>query len=222
MVRRGLNIMPTALIVAVFVLLSSWAFIVLADPSPGTYQFVMLLTVPVTVLASIAAIVGAVLCCLVPRDSGLHKLAFPAAGCLLLALLFALLTFAVRALSANPGGKVTALDPSLYWPSDLLAFAGAIVFLYFLRGVAEHFKNVRLGKSVMWCIIGVGVSPLVFLFIYLLLAATNSVVGGKGDGLGILSSLVFSIIIGANLFWFLRVLGEVRRTVEKGYLGAMA
>ncbi len=222
MVRRGLSIIPTALIVSVFALLACWSFILMADPGPRTYQTVMLLTVPVTVLAMIVAIIGGALCCLVPRDSGLHKLALPAAGCLLGALLVALLTFGVRASSSDAATRANALAPGAFWPAGLLAFAGAVVFLFFLRGVARHFKSTRLAQTVLWCIGGVGASPLLFLFLYMLLAATNSVIGGKGDGLGIIAGLVLYIIIGADLIWFLNVLGEVRQTIEKGYLGATA
>lgn len=222
MVRRGLSVIPYGLVIAAFVLLGNRSFVLMADPRPETYRIAMLITVPVTVLATIAALLGGALCCLVPRDSGLHKLALPATACLLGALLVALLTFGVRAGSSVPSTRANALEPSAYLPADLLAFAGGIVFLFFLRGVAGFFKNQRLAKSVLWSIVGIGASPLLFLFVYLLLSATNSVVGGKGEGLSIVAHLVLFIIIGADMIWFLRVLGEVRQTVEKIYLGARA
>jgi hypothetical protein len=153
----------------------------------------------------------------VPPESGLRTLAIAAAGCLLLALLVALLTLGISGFV--PRGE---LAPAAYLPTDLLAFAGGMVFLFFLRGVALAFKNVRQAQGVLWCIIGVGASPVLYLFIYLLLTATNAAVGGDGKGLAILNGVVLYLIIGIDLFWFLRVLGEVRRILEKSYLGSLA
>ena len=109
----------------------------------------------------------------------------------------------------NKAGEPDALDWGLYVPCFLLAFAGGIVFLLFLRSVARFFKNQRLVQGVLWCIIGVGASPLLFMVIYMLLWATKEAVRGDGSRLAILSGIVLYVIIGADLFWFLRSLGEV-------------
>jgi hypothetical protein len=222
MVRRGLSIIPPAVLIALFVLLGTVAFLKMADPDRTTYEVVMLLVVPVTVLSLTAAVLGGAMCSLVPAESGLRKLALAAAGCLLGALGLGLLILAYRVFAMKQAGKPSALDSGSYWPCYLLAFAGGMVFLLFLRGVARFFKNQRLVQSILWCMIGIGASPLVFLVIYFLLWATSAAVGGDGSGLAILSGLVLYTIIGADLFWFLRVLGEVRQTVAKGYLGAAA
>jgi hypothetical protein len=222
MVRYGLAIIPPGLVVATFVLLGSRAFLYLYAPELKTYQMVMLVTVPVTVLATLVALVGGGLCCLVPPETGLRRLAQAAAACLLAGQLVALLTLGFRVLFSGPAGKAAALATSAYIPADLLAFAGGLVFLFFLRGVARYFKNQRVSQSVFVCILVVGGSPLLFFFIYLLLTVTNALVGGDGTGRDILAGLVLYGISGVDLFWFLHVLSDVRRTVERGYLGAMA
>src|SRR5262249_47917535 len=160
-------------------------------------EMIVLVAVPVTVLATIAAVLGAALCSLVPAESGLRYLAMAAAGCLLLALLVALLTLGISGFVPKKG----ELAPTAYLPPGFLAFAGGLVFLFFLRGVALAFKNVRQAQDVVWCIIGVGASPVFYGVIYLLLVATNAAVGGDGKGLTILSGVVLYLVIGVDLFW---------------------
>jgi hypothetical protein len=222
MVRRGLGIIPPAVLTAVFVLLGTVAFLKMADPDRTTYEMVMLLVVPVTVLSLTAAVLGGAMCSLVPPESGLRKVALAAAACLLASLGVGLAILAYRVFVMKQAGKPSALDWGPYVPCFLLAFAGSLVFLFFLRGVAQFFKNQRLAAGVLWSLIGIGASPVLFLALYALLWATSAAVGGDGSGLAILSGIVLYTIVGADVFWFLRVLGEVRQTVAKSYLGATA
>lgn len=212
MVRRGLTIIPVGVLISFFVLLTAQLVLIMGGlaPDSGAAKMVKMIAVPVTILATIVAVFGFAFCSLVPGESGLRNLALGAAGALLLAML---------ALGVTGFIPQAALAPTDNFFGILLAFAGGLTFLFFLRGVALAFKNARQAQEVLYAIIGIGASPVVFFFIWLLLTATNAAVGGTGSGRNLLAGVALYLIIAADLFWFLRVLRDVRRTVEKSYLG---
>ncbi len=220
-VRRGLSIMPGSLTTAFFLLIASRSFLVMADPGPRVEELVLLLAVPLCVLGTIVALVGSGLCILVPKESGLRPLAIAATACLFGCLVVSLVTFAVRVLFLKMAGRVELMSLA-YLPAVILLLAGAVLFLLFLRGVARCFENRRLEQGVFYCAIGLGASPLAYLFVWVLMYLTSASVGGDGTGLAILSAVVFYLIAAADLFWFLQVLTDVRRTVQRAYLHAMA
>jgi len=221
MVRRGLSLVPTSLLVVFIVLVASRAFLVLAAPEPKIEEMVLLIAIPLSIIGTIAAGLGMGMCVLVPKESKLRPLAVGAAACLLGCLLISLITFGIRVLLLKTQAKAE-LAPLAYLPGAILALAGSVLFLMFLRGVARHFENKRLAQAVLWCAIGLGASPVAFLFVWLLLYMTSAALGGDGSGLSILTAVVLYLFAAADLFWFLRVLRDVRRTVERAYLHAMA
>jgi hypothetical protein len=220
MVRRGLTLIPTSLLIVFVVLVLSRSYLVMADPEPKTREFVLLISIPSSILGTIAAVLGGAMCSLVPRESGLRVLALSALGCLVACLVVALLTLGIRALLVS--GVKTELAPMAYLPAGLLAYAGGVLFLLFLRGVARFFRNGTVAQETLWCALGLGGSPVLYLLVIFLLYVTSTAIGGDGSGRSLLTSIVLYLFAGANLFWFLRVLRDVRRTVERAYLTALS
>ncbi len=222
MVRRGLGLVPACLVTVAATLFLSRVFLYLVNPEPEVRELVLLVAIPVTVIGSIAAVLGAAMSCLVPPESGVRKLALAASGCLGGFLLVMLLTLAISSLGGSkhptPIGAVNVLTPLSYIPAALLALVGAVLFLFFLRGVATHFRNRRLAQDVLYCALFVAGSPVLLLFIILLLWMTSRAIGGKSEGFAILSALVVYLIGAVDLFWFLRVLIEVRRMLTRIFL----
>lgn len=224
MVLRGLGIIPPSLLVVAATIFFSRIFLFLAAPEKETREIVLLIAVPMTVLGTIAAVLGAALCCLVPPESGLRKLAQVTGGCLGAFLVVTLLTLAITSLFGSKTPETTGaaaasvLLPLSSIPSVLLGLAGTVLFLFFLRGVALYFKNKRLAQGVLYCALFLAGSPVLLLFILLLLLLTKNAIGGSNTGLAIVCALVTYLMGAVDLFWFLRVLGDVRRALTRVYL----
>lgn len=220
MVIRGLGVIPPSLlIVAVTIFLGRTFLYFVTDRD--IYDLALLVSVPVTILGTLAAVLGTVMCCLVPPESGTRKLALAAGGCLVGFMAVTLLTLAVTSLFGPQKPQADALHvliPPSYIPAAILGLAGTVLFLFFLRGVAIHFQNKRLAQSVLYCALFVAGSPLILLFIIMLLWITSKAIGGKSEGLAIMSALVVYLIGAVDLFWFIRVLADVRRALTRAFL----
>ncbi|MBY0525691.1 MAG: hypothetical protein K2R98_19960 [Gemmataceae bacterium] len=230
MVRRGLNLIPISLFIVFLVLAGSRAFLAFASPGPKVTETVLLISIPIAIISTVVAMLGTAMCCLVPGLPVARKMAIGSTGCLAGFLLVGLFTLGVTSviptIGERPGERaagsqaLSVLVPMAYLPAGLLLVAGTVLFLLFLRAIAAHFNNRRIGQGALWCAGFVAASPLVLLFIILLLWLTSRAIGGDGTGLAILVAVVVYGFVAVDLFWFLRVLREVRGLVLRGFISA--
>lgn len=143
-VRQGLQIASWGLILGIILAVAN-LFAVFIPAAEGalaaTLQRVLRL---VSLVAVGVVLLGTFLCCSPPRESGLRVLARVAMGCLVAALVLAL--FAVVLLvSRTRDEAVGVLFLFSLGGLAVVGFAGSLLFILTLRGVARAFYEDKLG-----------------------------------------------------------------------------
>jgi hypothetical protein len=222
MVRRGLGLISLSVLLVTLVVTISEIYLLFMDTGPVA-DMIRLIAIPVTIIGTVLTVLGAAMCCLVPQPT-MRKMALASAGSLLGFLVIGLLTLAITHLfrakpaPTGPPSAVSLFVSLSFLPAALCLLAGVVLFLLFLRLVAQHFGFKRLGLSVLFCAGFIGISPLAWLMVSGLVTATAKAIQAHETGKNILLTLVTCGFVAVDLFWFLWVLRDVRRAVIRGFV----
>lgn len=144
-------------------------------------------------VGTIVVLIGQCMCWSVPGDSNVKGLAIGAAVCLLVSIVL----------------KLIDLDPV----GSLASLVGNILFVLFLRGVAQYFHNEELAQSAGTFLavtiagsVGGGVLLVLFMF-----------VGQSGGGLALLAfvGIAFLVFLATVFVWYLRLLRSTRDLITE-------
>jgi hypothetical protein len=199
---------------------------VMARGDPGVIQMVyafQLLSVIIRLLSAALCLIGAILCCTIPRASGGREWALGFLICLaIIVVLVVMFVVMVIDQSVNPRALNRALASiaTLGMLMGLLTgvFMGSLCLTMVLRAAARYWRDSQLGGSfvtyfiVSWC---VSVSGVV-LFIAFMASAGPDLRRADAEGL-ILGFSCAAVIFGlVMLIWYLTLLGRLRELIPSG------
>jgi hypothetical protein len=193
----------------------------------------------------ILGFVGVCMCCTVPSESGTKGLVVGALVCLIVAFVLGLFAGAVEATAQQnvrqqggrgfggvPRGPVNVRQQNpvatgIQLVGNLVGLAGQVLFILFLRGVAQFFRNDRLAQSAARYLIFLG-SFIGGCFLFGILMGVflaAGVAGGNAPpvaalavaGVFAIAALVCAVVM---LLWLLDLLKRTRITIAKAMAAA--
>lgn len=185
---------------------------------------VMLMFVLVLFGLGIAILVGQAMCCAVPTESGARSFAIGAVICMALSIALGMAGGAMQGAVAPPAGGGAAFQANthpLQSVGNLISLVGSVLFILFMRKVAQFLGEVDLASSATKFLIFMIAVPFVamVLAVFAVVAGVGAAgAGGNPSGgpfFGILigGGCVFVVLLIVMFFWWLRLIKGVRDAI---------